>query len=409
MDVIQDQPKDQYKLQNQTQLRQLQLQKEIHDDRDNDQQQSQQQQQQQQQYQQQNQQQKQGQQYNYALQSNLQKNNSQTFKKSNLMLINGYVSDDKLNQEEVLLVHAINSVGCKNYGLAADLVDKYPYSETAGGRYCDSNLKCIAREEDRTPEGSCLIRPAPLYIKGPKIASLVTQFGLGRPYEENRLAQKIVRNCGQESFVKRLRHDTSENRLIHFNKALKSLSASLKTNTRQDTNKVVLPIGIGCSGVSEKWLCRYYEIIKKFAQDMSYSGIHCYIAVRKQHLYAIDRYVSKKCSQKAQLQLKELKSLAWKDVDDRWFNELINKKEEKLLHNIERSNSTNTSNTITPTDSTSSGSNSGSGSGNNNNNQITMDVDNIDVIDDDNDDDDDDDDDLIKLSSTIIPYILICK
>ena len=119
-------------------------------------------------------------------------------------------------------MHSINSVGCKNYGLAADLVDKYPYAETAGGRYCDSNLKCIAREEDRTPEGSCLIRPAPLYIKGPKIASLVTQFDLGRPYEENRLAQKIVRNCGQESFAKRLRHDTSENRLIHFNKALKS-------------------------------------------------------------------------------------------------------------------------------------------------------------------------------------------
>ena len=378
MDVIQDQPNDQHNLRNHSRLRQLQLQKEIHDEWDKDQQQSQQQQQQhQQQQQQQNQQQKQKQ----GQQSSLQKNNSQILKKSNLMLINGYVSNDKLNQEEVLIVHSINSVGCKNYGLAADLVDKYPYAETAGGRYCDSNLKCIAREEDRTPEGSCLIRPAPLYIKGPKIASLVTQFGLGRPYEENRLAQKIVRNCGQESFAKCLRNDTSENRLIYFNKALKSLSASLKTNTSQDTNKVVLPIGIGCSGVSENWLCRYYEIIKKFAQDMSHSGIHCYIAVRKQHLYAIDRYVSKKCSQKAQLQLKELKSLAWKDVDDRWFNELINKKEEKLLHNIERSNSTNTSNTITSTDCTSNSSSNG------NNNQITMDVDNINVIDDDNDDD----------------------
>ena len=143
------------------------------------------------------------------------------------MLINGYVSDDKLNQEEVLLVHAINSAGCKTYGLAANLVDKYPYSVTAGSRYCDSNLKCIAREKDRSPEGSCLIRSAPLYMKGPKIASLVTQFGLDRPYEENRLAQKIVRNCGEESFIKHLRHDTSENRLIHFNNALKTLSASL--------------------------------------------------------------------------------------------------------------------------------------------------------------------------------------
>ena len=245
-----------------------------------------------------------------------------------------------------------------------------------------------------------MVRSAPLYIKGPKIASLVTQFGLGRPYEENRLAQKIVRNCGQESFVKRLRQDTSENRLIHFNKALKSLSVSLKTNTYQDTNKVILPIGIGCSGVSEKWLCRYYEIIKKFAQDLSHSGIHCYIAVRKQHLYAIDIYVSKRCSQKSQLQLKELKSLAWKDVDEKWFNELINKKEEKLLHNIERSNSTNTTNSITPADTAGSNSisvsvsSSSGGSGNNNNNQITMDIDNID--DDDDDDDNDDDDDLDK-------------
>ena len=131
---------------------------------------------------------------------------------------------------------------------------------------------------------------------------------------------------------------------------------------------------------------------------MSHSGIHCYIAVRKQHLYAIDRYVSKKCSQKAQLQLKELKSLAWKDVDDRWFNELINKKEEKLLHNIERSNSTNTSNTVTPTDCTSNS--SGSSSSNGNNNQITMDV-----IDDDDDDDDDDLDKTIIYDHTLHSYL----
>ena len=191
----------------------------------------------------------------------------------NLMLINAYLSDEKLNQEEVLLVHAINSVGCKNYGLTADLVEKYTYSETAGARYCDSDLKCIAREKDKSPEGVCLVRSTPLYIKGPKIATLVTQFGLGKPYEENGFAQKIVRNSGQESFVRCLRHDASDNRLIHFNKALKTLSDSLKNNAYPDTNKVILPIGIGCSGVGDKWLCRYYEIIKKFARDLSHTGI----------------------------------------------------------------------------------------------------------------------------------------
>ena len=103
-----------------------------------------------------------------------------------------------------------------------------------------------------------MVHSAPLYMKGPKIATLFTQFGLGKPYEENGLAQKIVRNCGQESFVKRLRQDTSDNRLIHFNKALKSLSVSLKNNAYPDTNKAILPIGIGCSGVGDKWLCRYY-------------------------------------------------------------------------------------------------------------------------------------------------------
>ena len=96
----------------------------------------------------------------------------------------------------------------------------------------------------------CLVRSAPLYINGPKIATLVTQFGLGKPYEENGLAQKIVRNCGQESFVRRLRHDISDNRLIHFNKVLKTLSDSLKNNAYPDTNKVILPIVIGCSGVA---------------------------------------------------------------------------------------------------------------------------------------------------------------
>ena len=111
----------------------------------------------------------------------------------------------------------------------------------------------------------------------------------------------------------------------------------------------------------------------------------------------------KRCSQKAHMQLKELKSLAWKDVDERWFNDLINKKEEKLLHNIERSNSANTP---TTTDTTSISTSSDNG----NNNQTTMDVDNVNVINvvDDNDDDDDDDDDLDKTiiyDHTLHPYL----
>ena len=34
----------------------------------------------------------------------------------------------------------------------------------------------------------------------------------------------------------------------------------------------------------------------------------------------------------------------WKDVDEKWLNELINKKEENLLQNIYRSNSVSSNN-----------------------------------------------------------------
>ena len=85
-----------------------------------------------------------------------------------------------------------------------------------------------------------------------------------------------------------------------------------------------------------------------------------------------------------------MKSLTWKDVDEKWFNELINKKEEKLLQNIERKISMNSTSTTSTSTSSS----------NNNNNQISMDIDTVDIVDDADDEDDDDDDDT--LDKTII-------
>ena len=134
-------------------------------------------------------------------------------KNFNILCIKGYITDEKLNQDEVFLVHSTNDIGCKNYGISSDLVEKYPYCDIAGFRYTDIDLRCVAREQDRSEEGTCYINSPPLYGKGPKIATLITQYGLGNPYEENKLAQKIVRNCEQESFVHHLRMDTIDNRL----------------------------------------------------------------------------------------------------------------------------------------------------------------------------------------------------
>ena len=142
---------------------------EAHQHQDQHQQDQQQQQHQQQQqvynHQQKTQQQQQQQQqhhhqqhHNYAVQTNFQKQ-SPPSKKTNIRLVNAHISDEKLNQEEVLLVHTINSVSCKNYGLTADLVEKYPYCDLAGLRYCDTDLKCIASEIDRRPDSFCSTIP----------------------------------------------------------------------------------------------------------------------------------------------------------------------------------------------------------------------------------------------------------
>ena len=88
-----------------------------------------------------------------------------------MRLINAYISDEKLNQE-VLLVHSINTAGCKNYGMSADLVDKYLWRDIDRLWYTDTDLKCITREGDRSEEGTCHIHTPPLYHKGLKMLFL---------------------------------------------------------------------------------------------------------------------------------------------------------------------------------------------------------------------------------------------
>ena len=213
-----------------------------------------------------------------------------------IKVIDANMSDEKLNQEEHLLTIAINSIGCKNYGMNNDIVHKYPYCDIVDQRYNDLDLKCIAKEQDRSREGCCIVSPPPLYKKGPLIASIVSQYGLGNPFDQNKVSQKIVKNCTQESFGQHLRQDTTDNRTIYFNTALQKLANALLHSIYPDINKVIFPIGIGRRSVDDTWSCMYYKLIKKFSRDIKPSGVHCYIAVRKPYLYAIKKYVNKRCS-----------------------------------------------------------------------------------------------------------------
>ena len=228
-------------------------------------------------------------------------------------------------------MHSTNAIGCKNYEISSDLVKKYPYCDIAGFRYTDTDLRYIARKQERSEEGTCYIHSPPLYSKGHKIATLITQYGLGNPYEKNKLAQKIVGNCEQESFAHHLRMDTIENRLTYFNRRLFFLGRMMKQIEYISIKKIILPIGIGHGGVDEIWLNRYYDIICKFIQEMNFYGKKCYFLVQKFYLKAIDNYVTKNCGNKAISVCKELKSTSWKDIDKTGYDELIHDKEVELL------------------------------------------------------------------------------
>ena len=248
-------------------------------------------------------------------------------------LINQHITSDKFVQDEVLLIHTISAVGCKNYGLTSDIVDKYKYAEVAGFRYTDPDIRSISCERDRGEEGSCIINKPPMYEKGPTVATLVSQYGIGKPLEENKIANKVLKTCHQESFTNRLRRDTLDQRVRNFNKCLFSLANKLKSTEYKYISKIILPIGIGRGMVDERWLMEYFPILLQFIDDMSFEGKQCYFAVRKSYLLAVENNVNKNCTYKSVNRFRMLKSVSWIEVDDKWFSDILVNKEKEILEN----------------------------------------------------------------------------
>ena len=153
---------------------------------------------------------------------------SQENKDINISFINGNITDDILNQDNILLLHTSTSIACRNYGISSKLVEKCPYCDIAGLRCKDVDFKYYARKQDRSEEGTAYIHSPPLYSKGVKIGTLISQYGTGEPYEKNKETQNFIRGCQETPFrrceetplIKRLREDTVKNRIYYFNKSL---------------------------------------------------------------------------------------------------------------------------------------------------------------------------------------------
>ena len=238
-------------------------------------------------------------------------------KKPEISLINCNLSDEKLNKDDTLLVYGHNAIGCKNFGIAKDIVDKYPYSDVAGLRNKDTMTTYIAAEENRGREGSCIINSPPLYIKGPKTATLISQYGFSKSIENNPITQKIVKRCKQMSYVRHLQADTQDNRLNYFNKCLFSLARKVTDDSEfTDIKNIILPLGIGRGIVDEFWLCYYFPIINQFAHDISMYGKKCYLAVKEPYFYYLEKNVNDdddNFSNKAKCVFQTLSDLPWQD------------------------------------------------------------------------------------------------
>ena len=183
------------------------------------------------------------------------------------------INDDVFNKSEVCLTISQNSVSYRNFGCTGDIVQKYAYADVAGLREADPNLKSFAKLKCRDPEGSAKLKTAAIATDGPTVGTIITQYGIGRPIEENNISRKIVQYCTDTTITSHLAADTQENRIILFNKAVFRLGELLSLSYYDHIKTIIFPVGIGRSGrVDNIWLLKYLPIIYSFSNDMQKCG-----------------------------------------------------------------------------------------------------------------------------------------
>ena len=184
-----------------------------------------------------------------------------------------FVTDDMFNNEKTCIVLNQNSLSYRNFGRCFDTVKKYPYGDVAGLRKPDKYLKMYSQYEDRGEEGDCIVKHPPHYFPGPTIVTLISQYGIGRPIEDNNIAAKIVKNSRNTDLVSRLSNDSMERRCYLFNNAMFKLGVLMSSSSRDFIKNIVIPVGIGRSGnLDDIWLTKYLPVIHRFSLDMDKLG-----------------------------------------------------------------------------------------------------------------------------------------
>ena len=182
--------------------------------------------------------------------------------KAKLMFAN--ISDEVFNKDNICLVVNQNSISLKNFGRCSTLAEKYTYGDVAGTRKSCPHRRFCCREEDQSQEGDVHLKSPPLYTEGPAIATLITQFGIGGPIEENDVGKNIMKRnkTTDKKFNSRLAADTLKNRVGYFNRSIYALKNRVTRSEFDHIKKIIIPAGIARSGeVDDIWLRNYFPII----------------------------------------------------------------------------------------------------------------------------------------------------
>ena len=213
-------------------------------------------------------------------------------KKAKLIFVN--VCDEVPNSSSTCIVLNTNSVSYKNYGRVSSIVEKYPYADVAGLRQPSEKIHFYARKEDRHNEGEAVVCTPPIYSEGPVVVTLISQYGIGRPVDENRIAKKMIEKCPEVEVRLKLKADTEKKRISNFKKCVENLKVKLEKN--EEVKKIIFPVGISRSGNADPcWLCEYLPIIHDLANDMSKLKKEVLIATSETYMkMLVGEYAKKK-------------------------------------------------------------------------------------------------------------------
>ena len=184
---------------------------------------------------------------------------------SPLQLITGDLCDLDFRDNSICLVTYTNAITCKNFGHAKALAEAYPYGNVAGLRY--TNDRGIAQPSQRGVEGTVVIdKPGNHLHNYPTIATLITQYGIGKPIELNDISGRVARYTKDKDHAKRLQLDTNLNRMKKFDDCLLHLRGEMTKVENSDIKLIVIPVGIGRGGVmDDEWVAYYLPMIHDFS------------------------------------------------------------------------------------------------------------------------------------------------